>query len=674
LGPAKDILEPCSKIKHLAFREREEMRFDFLPFFARILAMKHILSFLILAFSSLSALCASMPSPDFMTVTDNPVMRILEGDGLSIGEILSPDQSIDSKVANSALYATTSFKKIVDDIGEHLEKIRQGDPLSGVGMKYSHRLFDVGFLKSPLSRMVLVGAVLRMDRGFVDPDTCGEFRLFYRLSYRVSLNGEDVASRLPMAINLVFNAKNKQTEPNLTCQEVARRWQKPSGLGTDTASVAAHLRKSLFTDDLIAFANLKQVEVNLQSVRWPSAVKTSLGGHAEYLMKVYQWSPQDRSFHDVYLENQIDVARIAKDPDLKKKLSVWIRNPENLKTIDQGTAVLPQEFLAKQGISVSPGGARRIQNRPFLRTFSPQDFKDLDFSTLEKIKSVNALIRRLDDHTCTGCHQQKSIAGFHFIGKDPDQKYPLNSSLVAGSPHFLADLPRRREIVNSYLQNQTPDFSRGFAERTDAPASVAQLKGTGLIDGWGARCSLGKDPSYRNWTCAEGFECRPVYKSNLEDSLGVCFAKNKVEIGDYCETGTVQSKADGLYSRNDTQEGLVSQPLKDSSQRCFMNKGGFPGGVVWKWDCSQMPKEATCVLLPSKKSGFNDCLAKQKNFVSCIRDFSSPVGLRRCDDTTPCRDDFLCIQAEDSKEGACVPPYFLFQFRVDGHPLDRTTN
>ena len=32
-------------------------------------------------------------------------------------------------------------------------------------------------------------------------------------------------------------------------------------------------------------------------------------------------------------------------------------------------------------------------------------------------------------------------------------------------------------------------------------------------------------------------------------------------------------------------------------------------------------------------------------------------------------DDFICAQAEGQPEGrgACIPPYFLFQMRVDGH-------
>ena len=43
------------------------------------------------------------------------------------------------------------------------------------------------------------------------------------------------------------------------------------------------------------------------------------------------------------------------------------------------------------------------------------------------------------------------------------------------------------------------------------------------------------------------------------------------------------------------------------------------------------------------------------------------AGLRACDAATPCRDDYLCVRL-DAGRGACIPPYFVFQMRVDGHP------
>ena len=72
---------------------------------------------------------------------------------------------------------------------------------------------------------------------------------------------------------------------------------------------------------------------------------------------------------------------------------------------------------------------------------------------------------------------------------------------------------------------------------------------------------------------------------------------------------------------------------------------------------------------------FNRCLAGNKPFAQCLR-HTRPGQLRRCSAAQACRDDYVCTQvaqpsgplfASDSG-GACMPPYFLFQMRVDGHP------
>ena len=36
-----------------------------------------------------------------------------------------------------------------------------------------------------------------------------------------------------------------------------------------------------------------------------------------------------------------------------------------------------------------------------------------------------------------------------------------------------------------------------------------------------------------------------------------------------------------------------------------------------------------------------------------------------------CRNDYICARIGDGDDGACVPAYFLFQLRVDGHPAPR---
>ncbi|MBX3263164.1 MAG: hypothetical protein KF782_26050 [Labilithrix sp.] len=40
-----------------------------------------------------------------------------------------------------------------------------------------------------------------------------------------------------------------------------------------------------------------------------------------------------------------------------------------------------------------------------------------------------------------------------------------------------------------------------------------------------------------------------------------------------------------------------------------------------------------------------------------------------CNVAVPCRDDYVCAYVPGAPEGtgACMPPYFIFQARVDGH-------
>src|SRR5262249_40113731 len=115
---------------------------------------------------------------------------------------------------------------------------------------------------------------------------------------------------------------------------------------------------------------------------------------------------------------------------------------------------------------------------------------------------------------------------------------------------------------------------------------------------------------------------------------------------------------------------------------------------------------------------FNACIPRIKSDPDysvnlCFRYFTSFAGLRACDHANPCRDDYICIRpfgyttnfyddrlkdlttqpyfyqvndrnydiddygqkrpdsgwvSRNDTRGICIPPYFVFQFRSDGHP------
>ena len=82
--------------------------------------------------------------------------------------------------------------------------------------------------------------------------------------------------------------------------------------------------------------------------------------------------------------------------------------------------------------------------------------------------------------------------------------------------------------------------------------------------------------------------------------------------------------------------------------------------------CSSLPEDAECGAI-AQLEPFNACLARGEPFRDCATSHSNPSGLRRCALDEPCRDDYLCARTP-SGVGTCIPPYFLFQLRVDGHP------
>jgi hypothetical protein len=100
---------------------------------------------------------------------------------------------------------------------------------------------------------------------------------------------------------------------------------------------------------------------------------------------------------------------------------------------------------------------------------------------------------------------------------------------------------------------------------------------------------------------------------------------------------------------------------------CNRSRVGFPGGMCTAaCDAPGARCGAIAVLDP-----FNACVARGDSFLSCIRGNVRPAGLRACNEQRACRSDYVCARASQTEheaaEGVCLPPYFVFQLRVDGH-------
>lgn len=557
-----------------------------------------------------------------LLIEDPAEIKKLENTGLEFNSLIFSNRGANNK----NLYENSLYKSFVASIESHLEELKVKDSLLGVGMQFGHRLFDVRWLKSPSAKFELVGVVNRMDRAVFNLNTCGELRLIYRLSYEQKQNGVLVRSRMPMTVNAVFKLPYDSN-----CQSVAKSW-----VSTQSEALKKWTAKE----------RLKSLEVNLQSVRWPSTIRGDMGGSAEYLLQVHKI--ENGVFVLSPLENTPNIEKIMADVGMRKELLNWLLVPANIKALDAGTINIPEKYLAKSVSSFALHGMNRLSNRPFDQIFKKEDFSSVSFAGLKNIYGASSMRRRLNDMSCMGCHQGRTIAGFHFLGKDSETTTFVNSIFSSQSPHLIEEQKRRSHHFQSILKGQVADSSRPFSERNpDVPGEM------------NAHCGL-PGSEYKAWTCGEGLKCVSVINPETSQEIGECLPMQPVA-GNPCEPGLISQK-------NDANKDTLKAGLKmncSTGQHCETTRVGFPGGMC-SGGCSDLKSNETCGSI-AILHGFNQCLGANNPFEMCLEQNVRPAGLQACDDETACRADYVCTKTKYN-EGACIPPYFLFQLRLDGHP------
>jgi hypothetical protein len=588
---------------------------------------------------------ASAPPPTsvpVVLVTDPAVLSTLEARGLTLAHFLG---TADGARDNAALAQTPAYASIADALSREVADHAARDPKAGVGVaRFSHRLFDVRWLRSDKTRYELVGVVNRFDRQPFHAGSCGETRLVYRLAYTSQRGETTLASRLPMTIGVELAVPRGADG----CTAVARRWAPPKSLAG--RALAEHLTGAAGPLEASVLESSRRfshrIVVNMQTVRWPSAVRPDLGGHAEYALVAFRRDAATERYTLAPLENTPDVERARRSPAFRQQLLEHLRSEETLRALDAGTLVLPESLLARRAVSVTPRGLSRGQNRPFSSLFTAADLGTLDFAPHRRVRSAEGALRRLDSLSCQGCHEARSIAGFHLLGDDPASE-PLGNALDGGSsPHVIAELTRRARVVAAALASAPVDFGVGFPERTGA-------------GGYGDHCGLGDEPSFRDWDCAPGLACRP-YDAPRGEHVGQCLPAVAASAGDPCEHGPLKPANDPTRDRvaSVTREECAANAV------CNRNAVGFPGGMCTE-DCGALSKSARCGAIAVLEP-FNACVARGEPFFDCLTSHARAAGLRACSAAEPCRDDYVC--ARTATGGACIPPYFLFQLRVDGHP------
>ncbi len=489
-------------------------------------------------------------------IIDPLALRELDHGRLGLSGIFRPAGSSGAEITGSQLFALPAMapvRRALDDeydryIARHTSSLPNES--IGVGTAFDFQLFDRALLYSNDTRFVLAGIVNRMDRSYLSEANCGEIRLIYRLARMGAPEiGENAVSpRLPMTLNVVLKAKgDHEIDSNgaaITCAAIARRWLAAGDLAVTGTELAEKLVSKDGPLDLIKPENIDRIETNLQIAHAPKSAIRDF--RTDYLMKVFNYNAKAQIFEQAPLENQIDRERILADEDLKRDFKTWLLDPTHFGELDRGTILIPDKFLATVAVAPTPVGFTSSDLQPAFglvqgdgATADPV-FKESDVVaalkkaadaglTLQNIRSPAGFERRLNDVTCSGCHQTRGIGGFHFPGVDWMAAKPSNSTVVPASPHFFGDQVRRRDNLTTLRDGTQPDFSRGFSSRPQSRGST-ELAGTAYEDGWGALCYQQKsdaadnDISFRSWTCAEGLACQAVDKASR---MGMCFVKGR---------------------------------------------------------------------------------------------------------------------------------------------------
>ena len=578
-----------------------------------------------------------------VAITEPEALRRLEATGYGFGHHFGrPDGARADALVESRAYAS-----IVEGIEANLDALLAEDRSLGVGMRFAHRLFDRAWLRSERSRFALVAVTNRMDRA-PSSGACGETRFIYRLEYDDPREG--ASSRMPMTVAVVLPQAPRSGEPD--CTLAAKRWMNLGGTGSALAIAATR-------GPLAGLPPMATVETNLQAVRWPSSVRKDMGGEAEYMLNVWRRSSaRPGAMEAAPLDNTPDVAAIAADPAKKRRLVDWVKS--NAFEIDRGTAKLPEDLSARTAYSYGPRGLSRRANRPLAQLLAGADLSSVPFANTTHVKSTLGLVRKLDESTCQGCHQARGMAGFHVLGNEDDRgtNHKLNRLAVGTSPHFNEELSWRMRLVRAVADGADP------AELPEARPFAEHATNDGLV---GASCGLASDPTFASWTCRDGLACTDMIG---DGEVGVCAPSNGPRAGDACEKDVLVPSADPHDDRvRNLDPGDAACARVTPGASCSGAAGGFPGGAC-SAPCTKMgllKDRVICGAAPP--AGFNDCMgAGRESFEECM---SPPkLALRAaCSVTLPCRDDYVCayVPGAPAGTGACMPPYFIFQARVDGH-------
>ena len=655
---------------------------------------------------------AAQAQEPVLDVLDRAVLESLEGAGFGFPAILDGqlEGSAEAAPAGRASNAwmrehSRAYSPLAGAWSQHIQAVidsverplvvehedAKAFPAGNVG-----RAFDVRWFGSEKAFFQLVGVVNRLDRRDFNPKSCGEVRFVYRLAYAVEQEGGVFGSRLPMTVNVVLQA------PGGDCQAVAQRWVPPAQGGVSRDWLKAGALQGL---------SLKQIEVNAQVVRFPSGLETEFAGQAIYLLRVYGLERKDGQVVVRYrgLENTPDVQRIRQDDALMEELLAYIAG--HLGEIDAGLAVLPEHLLAEQALSYSTLGVNRLANKPFDVLFEGEAGRsvlpEIEAGSYATLSSRAGLVERLNNRTCMGCHQVQSTAGFHFLGREDESLNGITNRLqMPFSRHYHHEQAFRSDYLAAVVGGVEPASSRGHSLAPGSGKPMGYAK-AGVNMSCVPDAHAGDFPDAARWGCEEGLECRVVAAdSRAAINFGQCVVPpsepEKIFSGMTCREGaiaSIESGSQGVFNQHaykdtfsHTQLYGLAEDKKFSKDvfNCRPTRIGVPLGRTFQ-RCTSEERTLTTVLGEDVSheicaviggARFDQCV--EGNFHTCLEGIIGRGMVDSCHPGRACREDYICqalpyqhpsVPTEAGEAlhkagvGFCTPTYFVFQLRLDGHPV-----
>ena len=392
----------------------------------------------------------------------------------------------------------------------------------------SHRLFDVRWLRSKAARFELVGLVNRLDRAGIIGG-CGEIRLVYRLAYTTESKGSAIASRLPMTLSLELTSRGGEAPAAVSgalCRDAALRWYPPKG-NREGAALARWLVSEagpLFGAQRHP-STLRRAAVNMQSVRWPSTVRPISAVTPNTCC-----APSPTTARAGWLPFRWRTRSTSRGSGGARPLSQAARmgqRREQPSRDRRGHHRLARRAQRATRRLRHPRGISRGKNRPFSTVLRETDLSNLDFSTTENAKWPAALLRRLDDLTCPGCHESRSVAGFHFLGVDREGTTASDALASPFSPHFARDQPRgARSCGRSVIDEHLPMRGLSPSMRSTAIPAMALIAVSAM-------------PALRIGPVMPAYRCDRFDTPENDVTVGACLPEHGGGAGDPCEIGRI---------------------------------------------------------------------------------------------------------------------------------------